>query len=203
MSGRRRGKPASSIRAFADVGAADLEEVTIEEVTEMSKPQIVVGVDGSPDSKDALLWAAEHARLMGGTLRVVYAWSLGGIAGLGIPPLPGYGLLEERAKEFPAQLAREVLGEERDITVVPVAVRGNAAQVLVDASAKADLLVIGSRGLGGLKDMVLGSVGHHCAAHSNCPVVLFHEPHAHRRRRVRRQGVPARTRAGVGGAQTD
>jgi nucleotide-binding universal stress UspA family protein len=166
--------------------------VQVEEVTKMSKPQIVVGVDGSPDSREALLWAAENARRVDGTLRVVYAWSLGGIASLGIPPLPEYRFLEERAQQFPAELVREVLGDDPDAKVVPVAVRGNAAQVLVDASAKADLLVIGSRGLGGLKDMVLGSVGHHCAAHAHCPVVIFHKPHVHRRRAVRREAPSGR-----------
>ena len=160
----------------------------------MSKPRIVVGVDGSPDSRDALLWTAEAARLFGGTLRVVYAWSLGGLAGIGVPPFIDYEVLEARANDFPADLVREVLGDDPVVDAVPVAVRGNAAQVLVDESAKADLLVIGSRGLGGLKDMVLGSVGHHCAAHSHCPVVIFHKPHVRHRRPVRREGVPARRR---------
>jgi nucleotide-binding universal stress UspA family protein len=47
--------------------------------------------------------------------------------------------------------------------------------VLVKRSAQAELLVVGSRGLGGLKGMVLGSVGHHCAAHAHCPVVIVHQ----------------------------
>jgi nucleotide-binding universal stress UspA family protein len=167
------------------------EIVCEEEVTRMSKPQIVVGVDGSPESRDALLWAADHAKLVGGTLRVVYAWSLPGVAGMGLPPLVDYGLLRERAKQFPLDFARETLGDHPEVDVVAVAIRGTAAEVLVDASEKADLLVIGSRGLGGLKGMVLGSVGHHCAAHAHCPIVIFHKPHVHERRAVRREPLAA------------
>jgi nucleotide-binding universal stress UspA family protein len=77
---------------------------------------------------------------------------------------------------------REVLGDVDDVDVVHVTVRGRPAQVLVDESEHADLLVVGSRGLGGLRGMVLGSVGHHCAAHSHCPVVIAHcEPTAPKR----------------------
>jgi nucleotide-binding universal stress UspA family protein len=157
-----------------------------EEMDRMPPPQIVVGVDGSPESRDALIWAAQHADLVGGTLRVVYAWSPPVVEALGLPPLMDWEPLRERAEEFPAAFARETLGDEPGISIVPMAVRGTPAQVLVEASDQADLLVIGSRGLGGLKGMVLGSVGHHCAAHAHCPIVIFHRQHRHERPRVRR-----------------
>ena len=152
----------------------------------MRPPQIVVGVDGSAESREALVWAAKHAQSVGGTLCVVHAWSPPFVEALGVPPLMDWGPLRQRAESFPAAFAREVLGEEPSITVVPRTVRGTPAQVLVDASKDADLLVVGSRGLGGLKGMLLGSVGHHCAAHAHCPVVIFRAPHRRERPHVRR-----------------
>lgn len=153
----------------------------------MSKPVIVVGVDGSPGSAEALRWAAGQARLTAGTLRVVHAWSPPVIATVGIPPLRfDWSDLRERAQAFPGEFVREVLGDDPGIAIATVTRNGGDAQVLVDESERADLLVVGSRGSGGLKGMVLGSVGHHCAAHAHCPVVVVHPP-AGRKRQVRRE----------------
>jgi nucleotide-binding universal stress UspA family protein len=74
-------------------------------------------------------------------------------------------------------VVEEVLGDRPGVQVIPRTIRGGAAQVLVDASRHAELLVVGSLGLGGLKGMMLGSTGHHCAAHSHCPVVIVHHEH--------------------------
>jgi nucleotide-binding universal stress UspA family protein len=52
-------------------------------------------------------------------------------------------------------------------------VEGNAAQVLLDASDGADLLVVGSRGHGGFTEALLGSVSQHCVHHAHCPVVVI------------------------------
>jgi len=142
----------------------------------MSKPLIVVGVDGSHESAHALAWAAEQARETGAALRVVYAWEPPAVAGLRIPPFVDWEPLEAQARAFPADFVHETLPPEPGVEITTRAVRGRPAQVLVDESEHADLLVIGPRGLGGLKGMVLGSVGHHCAAHSRCPVVIVHPP---------------------------
>jgi nucleotide-binding universal stress UspA family protein len=160
----------------------------------MSKPVIVVGVDGSPVSAEALRWAAGQARLTAGTLRVVHAWSPPAIATVGIPPLRfDWSELREQAQAFPGRFAREVLGDDPGVAIVTVAKTGGEAQVLVDESEHADLLVVGSRGAGGLRGMVLGSVGHHCAAHAHCPVVVVHPKDAPRRRHVRRERAHALT----------
>lgn len=149
--------------------------------------RIVVGIDGSESAADALRWAIEQAKLTGATLEAVYAWDPGAVASLGVPPMVDWELLREAAKARPAELVREAVGSEPGVRIVTKTVKGNAAKVLVDRSAKAALLVVGSRGLGGLKGMLLGSVGHHCAAHSHCPVVIVHatpvrEPHRPKRR---------------------
>jgi nucleotide-binding universal stress UspA family protein len=156
----------------------------------VSHPEIVVGVDGSPASAEALVWAAEYAKLVDGTLRVVHAWSPA-VGFIVSPPMPmDWGPLRRQAHSFPRKFVRQVLGDEAGVDVVPVTRRGTAAQVLVNASKQMDLLVIGSLGLGGLKGMVLGSVGHHCTAHSQCPVVIVHHPPPRKpkRRRLPRTG---------------
>jgi len=140
----------------------------------MARPEIVVGVDGSPESRGALRWAYDYACTVDGTLRVIYAWEPPTVANLNLPPIRiDWQPLIEHAREVPGELVREELGDEADGRVIPMLVRGGAAQALVDASRRADLLVVGSQGLGGLKGMILGSIGHHCAAHAECPVVIF------------------------------
>jgi len=65
---------------------------------------------------------------------------------------------------------RAAMGAEAD--VVAELARGDAAQRLVEASTRADLLVVGSRGRSGIASLVLGSVSQHCAQHAECPVVI-------------------------------
>lgn len=62
-----------------------------------------------------------------------------------------------------------------DVRVIPRLREGNAAQVLLDAAADADLLVVGSRGHGGFAEALLGSVSQHCVHHATCPVVIIRE----------------------------
>lgn len=152
--------------------------------------RIVVGIDGSECAADALRWAIEQAKLTGATVEAVYAWDPGTLTSLGIPPMIDWEPLREAAQARPAEIVRETVGSEPGVRIVPKTVTGTPAQVLVDRSAHADLLVIGSRGHGGLKGMLLGSVGHHCAAHGHCPVVIVHaspvrEPHHPRRETLR------------------
>lgn len=144
--------------------------------------RIVVGIDGSLSAADALRWAVEQAKATEATIEAVYAWDPGALVSLAVPPLIDWELLREAARMRPAQIVHDAVGDDPGVRIVTKTVRGNPAEVLVERSAHADLLVVGSRGLGGLKGMLLGSVGHHCAAHSHCPVVIVHaspppEPH--------------------------
>jgi nucleotide-binding universal stress UspA family protein len=156
--------------------------------------RIVVGIDGSESAADALRWAVEQAKLTGATLEAVYAWDPGALVSLTVPPMINWEPLREAAEARPAEIVSEAVGNEPDVRIVTKTVVGNAAGVLVDRSAGADLLVVGSRGLGGLKGMLLGSVGHHCAAHSHCPVVIVHaspvpEPHRPKRGALHEHGA--------------
>ena len=136
--------------------------------------RIVVGVDGSESAAAALRWAVAQAKLAGATVEAVYVWDLAAVVSLGMPPLVDWAPLREAADERPKEIVRDTIGSGSGVRIVTKTLRGHVADVLIRRSAKADLLVVGSRGLGGLKGMVLGSVGHHCAAHAHCPVVIVH-----------------------------
>lgn len=129
---------------------------------------IIVGVDGSPQSTDAVAWAARQAQLTGFNLELVTAWEEPAPYGM---PLALAGVdLEANARELLDKAAGGIdLPADRLNTV---AVYGPAARMLVDMSADAELLVVGSRGHGGFTGMLLGSVSTFCVHHARCPVVV-------------------------------
>ena len=134
------------------------------------KGLLVVGVDGSPHARRALDWALAEARLRGGRCLLVHAYELGA-AGSAIGLAEPVEALERSAEELLGQelaYAREAEPEAEGR-----AVPGPAAPALVDASRQADLLVVGTRGLGGIKGALLGSVSIACVHHAVCPVVVI------------------------------
>jgi len=141
---------------------------------------IVAGVDNSPGAKAALRFAVEEARLRHATLRVVHAWQPGYIGAPGIEASSttfGAELdLRVGAQEALEQSLRETIPDTDGIELERRVVEGAAAAVLVDESRDADLLVVGSRGLGGFRGLLLGSVGQQCAHHAACPVVIVPHP---------------------------
>ncbi|MFC4530731.1 universal stress protein [Sphaerisporangium dianthi] len=140
--------------------------------------EIVVGVDGSPHSESALEYALDQALLRGARVHAVYAW----MAPMFSPFMVAYtdavqGIFEaglERVKQW------LVPWHERypQVTLVESGVCGHPIPALVEASEKADLLVVGSRGLGGFKGAVLGSVGHGALHGAHCPVAVV-RPRVH------------------------
>jgi nucleotide-binding universal stress UspA family protein len=137
--------------------------------------KIVVGVDGSETSKLATRWAALEARLRGAKLELVTAWEIPattfgyGLAAISDDLIQG---IVNGAKENLAAALEEVRTAAGEVEVETTVVEGQAARVLLDASKDADLLVIGSRGLGGFRELLLGSVSQQCAHYSPCPVVI-------------------------------
>ena len=136
------------------------------------KPRIVVGVDGSAPSQEALRWAAQFADMFGAQLDIVTAWEY--------PPSYGWAAI---APEWdPAQDMRKVLGDaahavfgDRQPDGIQLIVReGGPAKVLLDASQNAVMLVVGSRGHGGFAGLLLGSVSANVAEHASCPVFIVH-----------------------------
>ena len=133
-------------------------------------PVVVVGIDGSQHSLDALRWAASYVRALGGLLRPVVAWSFSGSAGYVIQPD-----FETVAKDNEEVALRLLQTEFHDVAIEPQIVHGPPASVLIDASRDADLLVVGTRGRGGFKGMLLGSVSQHCVHYAACPVVVVRD----------------------------
>ena len=132
-----------------------------------ARPVVVVGVDGSQHSLDALRWAAGYVRAVGGLLRPVVAWSFSASTGYVIKPD-----FEKVANDELEAAMKELRTEFHDVAVDPRTVEGAPAAVLIDASRDADLLVVGTRGRGGLTEMLLGSVSEHCVHQAGCAVVV-------------------------------
>jgi nucleotide-binding universal stress UspA family protein len=141
--------------------------------------EIVVGVDGSDASKDALRWALEEARLRQARLHVVHAWEPPPpVPDLAPAPSPALELVEllpalqEAAEQLVARVVDEVAGDDPGVEIEAVAVEGPATFVLADAAENAQLLVVGSRGRGGFARLLLGSVSQALAHHSPCPLLI-------------------------------
>jgi len=131
--------------------------------------RIVVGVDGSEHSHRALAFAAEEAKLRGSTLHVIHSWTFPP-ATLEADGLPHADL--KAAAELVLDEAIATLGAEPGIEIQPEIANELAAQALIRASEGAELLVVGSRGRGGFKGLLLGSVSQQCAHHARCPIVI-------------------------------
>ena len=138
--------------------------------------RIVAGVDGSPSSISALRWAIRQAELTGAAVDAVIAWNYPvpvGAYGWSTTGLEGGFNFQESAEKVLADAIGTACGPPSSVAVRARAVEGNPAQVLLDASDGADLLVVGSRGHGGFAEALLGSVGQHCVHHARCPVVVI------------------------------
>jgi nucleotide-binding universal stress UspA family protein len=131
---------------------------------------IVVGVDGSEASRDALRWAYRQAELTGSQLRALMSWEVPTTAYWF--PFPEGLDFQKGTEEALAKTLQETLGDKPVMPLTPVVVEGNPAAVLIRESGAADLLVVGSRGHGEFTGMLLGSVSEHCVAQADCPVVV-------------------------------
>jgi nucleotide-binding universal stress UspA family protein len=136
-----------------------------------SRTTIVVGVDGSPSSLEALRWAADQAELTGGELHAVTSWHMPTTYGW-IPPVADFDWAGN-ARTTLEQAIKGAVDEDRAASVRRHVVEGPAPRVLLHAAADADLLVVGSRGYGEFAGMLLGSVAQHVVAHAPCPVLVL------------------------------
>jgi nucleotide-binding universal stress UspA family protein len=134
--------------------------------------QVIVGVDGSAQSVLALSWVCRRAQTCGDVIRAVCAWSLGA-SGEDWTSLPGAKAEGQQRAENALEAAVDLVRREQpSADIETLVVEGPAAHVLVQMSANADLLVVGSRGHGGFKELLLGSVSSQCVHHSRCPVTV-------------------------------
>lgn len=135
---------------------------------------ILVGVDGSRGSRKALTWAAAEAAEHGADLVVLRVWEhvIPPPAGSGSAPSGEVPDLGQAATEDLVQVIKEELGEDPPVVAQPRVKHGRPAEVLIEESSGADLLVVGTRGHGGFAGLVLGSVSQHVAAYAQCPVTV-------------------------------
>jgi nucleotide-binding universal stress UspA family protein len=139
-------------------------------------PGIVVGVDGSGGSQQALEWAVKHAAQDHVPLTVLAvhevaeSWWTGASVNY-----PQDRSDEEKARQAVQEELNKILGgvgDDKPESVTVRVVSGQAASVLIDASGNADLVVVGSRGAGGFPHLRLGSVTTKVVSHAECPVVV-------------------------------
>jgi nucleotide-binding universal stress UspA family protein len=141
---------------------------------------IVVGVDGSKAAEEAFRFAIAEAQIRSGEVKAVAAWHIPAIVyevGWTAAPID----VSEFPKIAQAMLEKSIAesgAAEAGVTVTPVVLEGQPADVLCEQARGADLLVVGSRGLGGFRGLLLGSVSQQCANHAPCPVVIIphHQP---------------------------
>ncbi|MDQ6840498.1 MAG: universal stress protein, partial [Actinomycetota bacterium] len=144
---------------------------------QQAESRIVVGVDGSEASKEALRWAARQAEMTGASVQAVSTWHLPSAAyGMAVPQLTGYDLAPAVEQTLRGAI-KEALGEHPRVRVSAVVIEGMPSPTLLKTAVDADLLVVGSRGHGEFTGMLLGSVAQHCVSHAPCPVVIVrHRP---------------------------
>jgi nucleotide-binding universal stress UspA family protein len=135
-----------------------------------SERRIVVGVDGSPPSERALDWAVAEAQRTGAALHLVSAWMF--------PMALGYAFtttvheVQQSAQDVIDRAVAHVGEVAGDVTVTGETSEQAPAPALIAAAKGADLLVVGSRGLGGFQGLLIGSVSQYCTRHATCSVVV-------------------------------
>jgi nucleotide-binding universal stress UspA family protein len=136
--------------------------------------RVAVGVDGSAGSIAALGWAAKYAEATGAAVRAILAWhypAAAGVVPLGAPAKITAEVEQEMREHLDQAIAAAYPGTDgaRPEAVIST---GHPAEVLIDESKNADLLVVGHRGHGAFAGLHIGSVSMHCVTSAACPVVV-------------------------------
>jgi nucleotide-binding universal stress UspA family protein len=136
-------------------------------------PLVVVGVDGSDCSQDALRFAVEEARMRGASLRVVSAWSTPtNLYASGYSPSIDADTFRKAAEATAAGAVERAREIAPDLAVDAETPEEHPVTALLTAAEHADLLVVGSRGRGGFARLLLGSVSTQLGQHARCPVTI-------------------------------
>ncbi len=141
--------------------------------TDSGKGRIVVGIDGSPHSQAALSWAIEEARLRGLGLRIVHAFPAL-VSWFGTTAHEYYPQVEKEARRMFEKALADAPSMD-DLDVERALVPGNPAEILVEESHGANLLVVGSHGREAFRGMLMGSVSIHCVNQGHCPVLVVRD----------------------------
>ncbi|MEV4250492.1 universal stress protein [Streptosporangium canum] len=140
---------------------------------------IVVGVDGSAPSLQAVAWAAREAALRGAPLRIVHV-ALRWAYDVPLVPQPAHWGpdMEAASRQLLRQAAERARADAPAVTVTTEILDGAAAEAIAATARSAQLIVVGGRGRGGFAGLLLGSVSGDLAARSPCPVVIVGRPQA-------------------------
>lgn len=141
--------------------------------TSPEDPQVIVGVDGSAASILALRLAAKLAPALGATVHAISCWDYPKIYEEYL--LTDHEMFEKAARGRLDKAVEEAYGTEAPSGLTTALMRGHAPTRLVEAGAKAQMLIVGRRGHGGIRGLHLGSVSNACVAHATCPVLVVHE----------------------------
>jgi len=132
------------------------------------KDGIIVGYDGSEFGDRALDWAVEEARLRQVTLTIFHSWNFPYTGMMG----PVSTQIQEAGERTLQTAVDRVRAAAPDVEIKPLLSYGSPGIVLVDSSKDADLVVVGSHGHSGFRELMLGSVSAQVARHAACPVVV-------------------------------
>ena len=144
--------------------------------------KVVVGVDGSESSIEALRFAARVAPALNARVHAVACWHFPEMYAGYVPP--DFDAFEAAAAKVLAEAIDKAYGPDAPEGLTTELVRGPAPEKLVEAGAGARMLVVGRRGHGGFLGLHLGSVSSACVAHADCPVLVMHEKENHRQHRL-------------------
>jgi nucleotide-binding universal stress UspA family protein len=132
--------------------------------------RVVVGVDGSEGAVKALDWAIAETTRVPASLELVTAWLFPMALGYVFAKTPDE--VRQQVQQIADSSVSHVAKVAPDVVVRSVLHEGEAGPTLVDLSIGADLLVVGSRGHGNIRELLLGSVGTYCSRRARCPVVI-------------------------------
>lgn len=175
--GTRRGSPAQRVfsgsRAYEIAAAAHCTVAVVPALAAEYESRVVVGADGSPDSVAAVRAAAQEAQQYGAALEVVHAWEEPALVKIqGYVP-PDLSAELRGAEELVLSEATAGLGEQfPDVQVERRLVKAPPATALLEAGARARLVVVGCRGLHGVARLLVGSTSHAVILHSRAPVLV-------------------------------
>ncbi|WP_405486804.1 universal stress protein [Streptomyces sp. NBC_00096] len=145
-------------------------------MTQNTEPLIVVGVDGSSHSKQALRWGVAQAKAIGGRVHAVMSWEWNtNPFGVSASERNELVTAEEAARQKLSDTVAEAVGTSPGVPVFRRVEQGSPAQVLVDASKEAALTVVGTRGYGGIRGALLGSVSQQVVQYAASTVVVVRE----------------------------
>ena len=159
------------------INHADCPVILVPEGSGGGPARVIVGVDGSSHSQAATRAALDVARHAAVPVTVVIAWHVEVVDGVVVtePGSPEWQAVDQRYREMAERTIAEDRAAHPDIDVTVEVLHGRAADSLVKIAEGADLLLVGSRGRGGFRGLLLGSVTQRVLALATCPVAVLHQ----------------------------